>query len=113
MLTRFLQHTAAGYVAAVLSSAAATALLAPFHDQLSDTTVALAFLLVVLFVATGWGSWPWRKIRVDKKLHLLSRTWGSKEKEFYMRSGIKIFGHAEKIGLARDDLSTMADSTIA
>jgi PAS domain S-box-containing protein len=57
MLTRF-KHTAAGYVGAVLGIGAATALLASFHDQLSDTTVALAFLLVVLFVATGWGSWP-------------------------------------------------------
>jgi PAS domain S-box-containing protein len=58
MLTRFFQNKAAGYVAAVLGIAAVTALLVPFHNQLSNTTVALAFLLVVLFVATGWGSWP-------------------------------------------------------
>ena len=53
-----LQNRAAGYLSAVLGIAAVTAILAPFHDQLSNTTVALALLLVVLFVATGWGSWP-------------------------------------------------------
>lgn len=35
-----------------------TALLAPFHEQINSTTVALAFLLVVLFVALFWGSRP-------------------------------------------------------
>jgi PAS domain S-box-containing protein len=58
MIPRFFQHTAAGYATAVLGIAASTALLAPFYDQLNDTTVALTLLLVVLFVATGWGSWP-------------------------------------------------------
>jgi PAS domain S-box-containing protein len=58
MLTRFFQTRGAGYLWAVLCIAAVTAILAPFHDQLSNTTVALALLLVVLFVATGWGSWP-------------------------------------------------------
>ena len=53
-----LQNRAAGYLSAVLGIATVTAILAPFHDQLSNTTVALALLLVVLFVATGWGSWP-------------------------------------------------------
>lgn len=32
--------------------------LGPFHDRISPTTVALAFLLVILFVATTWGSRP-------------------------------------------------------
>ena len=52
------QERGAGYIAAVLGIAAVTAICAPFHDQLNHTTVALASLLVVLFVATVWGSWP-------------------------------------------------------
>jgi len=47
-----------GYVFAVFGVAAVTAALAPFHDRLSSTTVALALLLIVLFAATGWGSRP-------------------------------------------------------
>ncbi len=35
-----------------------TAICAPFHQTLNDTTVALAYLLAVLLVATVWGSWP-------------------------------------------------------
>jgi PAS domain S-box-containing protein len=52
------QKRGIGYIAAVLGIAAVTAVCAPFHDQLNDTTVALALLMVVLFVATLWGSWP-------------------------------------------------------
>ncbi|MDQ2977132.1 MAG: DUF4118 domain-containing protein, partial [Acidobacteriota bacterium] len=48
----------AGYCGAVLGAAVVTALLAPFHEQINSTTVALAFLLVVLFVALFWGSRP-------------------------------------------------------
>jgi K+-sensing histidine kinase KdpD len=48
----------AGYAGAVLGSGLVTALLAPFHEQINSTTVALAFLLVVLFVALFWGSRP-------------------------------------------------------
>jgi two-component system sensor histidine kinase KdpD len=48
----------AGYLGAVLGAAVVTALLAPFHEQINSTTVALAFLLVVLFVALFWGSRP-------------------------------------------------------
>lgn len=47
-----------GYLFAGLGVAAVTAALAPFHNRLSSTTVALALLLVVLFAATGWGSRP-------------------------------------------------------
>ncbi|MGH9766607.1 MAG: sensor histidine kinase [Blastocatellia bacterium] len=47
-----------GYTFAVSGIAGVTALLAPFHDRLSSTTVALALLLIVLFAATGWGSRP-------------------------------------------------------
>jgi two-component system sensor histidine kinase KdpD len=35
-----------------------TTALGPFHEQINSTTVALAFLLVVLFVALFWGSRP-------------------------------------------------------
>ncbi len=48
----------AGYVGAVLGTGAIAALLAPFHAQINSTTVALTFLLVVLFVALFWGSRP-------------------------------------------------------
>ncbi len=48
----------AGYGGAVLGAGLVTALLAPFHEQINSTTVALAFLLVVLFVALFWGSKP-------------------------------------------------------
>ena len=48
----------AGYLSAILGIATVIAICAPFHDQLSNTTVALALLLVVLFVATGWGRGP-------------------------------------------------------
>src|SRR5215471_18498718 len=47
-----------GYLLAAFGILAITAILAPFHDRLSSTTVALAMLLVVLFAATGWGSRP-------------------------------------------------------
>jgi two-component system sensor histidine kinase KdpD len=46
------------YLIAVLGVAAITALLAPFHHQINSTTVALALLLVVLFIATFRGSRP-------------------------------------------------------
>ena len=48
----------AGYVGAVGGTAFITAVLAPFQQQVNATTVALAFLLVVLFVALFWGSRP-------------------------------------------------------
>jgi len=52
MLARFFQTRAAGYLSAVLGIAAVTAIGAPFHHQISDTNVALALVLVVLFIAT-------------------------------------------------------------
>jgi K+-sensing histidine kinase KdpD len=58
LMISILQNRATGYLSAVLGIAAVTAILAPFHDQPNNTTVALALLLVVLFVATGWESWP-------------------------------------------------------
>jgi two-component system sensor histidine kinase KdpD len=47
-----------GYGAAVLGIAAATGLLKLFGPHVNPTTVALSFLLVVLVVATAWGSKP-------------------------------------------------------
>jgi two-component system sensor histidine kinase KdpD len=49
---------AAPYAVAVLGVAAVTALLAPINDRVSSTTVALALLLVVLFVAAWRGMGP-------------------------------------------------------
>ena len=57
-MTSLFQRRWAGYATAVGGIAAVTAVCAPFHDTLNDTTVALSYLLVVLFVATGWGRWP-------------------------------------------------------
>jgi K+-sensing histidine kinase KdpD len=48
----------AGYRSAVLGIAAGIAVCVPLRDQLNNPTVALALLLVVLIVATGWGRGP-------------------------------------------------------
>jgi two-component system sensor histidine kinase KdpD len=56
-MRRALQR-AKGYVLAVLAISAATALLKLFRTHINHTTVALALLLVVLFVATRFGSRP-------------------------------------------------------
>ena len=58
MLTHFFQNRAAGYLSAVLGIAAVTTIAAPFYNQLNNTTVALALVLVVLFIATMWGRGP-------------------------------------------------------
>ena len=47
-----------GYAAAVLGIAATTGLLKLIGERINATTVSLAFLLLILFVATGWGSRP-------------------------------------------------------
>ena len=47
-----------GYLVSLLATAAVTALLIPFREHINSTTVALAFLLDVLFVALFWGSGP-------------------------------------------------------
>ncbi|HWT03917.1 MAG TPA: ATP-binding protein [Pyrinomonadaceae bacterium] len=47
-----------GYVAAVVGVAAMTGALKLFGGHINLTTVALGLLLVVLFVAAGWGSRP-------------------------------------------------------
>ncbi|MGH9900731.1 MAG: sensor histidine kinase, partial [Pyrinomonadaceae bacterium] len=48
----------AGYLVAVLGIAAVTVVLKLCGGHVNSTTVALGLLLVVLFVATGWGSRP-------------------------------------------------------
>lgn len=48
----------AGYLGALVGTALVTALLAPFQQTINTTTVALTFLIVVLFVALFWGSRP-------------------------------------------------------
>jgi two-component system sensor histidine kinase KdpD len=52
------EKRSAGYLVGVIGTAAVTGLLKLFGDQINSTTVALGLLLVVLFVATGWGSRP-------------------------------------------------------
>jgi K+-sensing histidine kinase KdpD len=47
-----------GYIAAVVVIAAATAALRDFGTHINPTTVALTFLLIILFVATAWGPKP-------------------------------------------------------
>lgn len=48
----------AGYGAAMAGILAATGLLKLFGTHVNPTTVALSFLLVILFVASAWGSKP-------------------------------------------------------
>ena len=47
-----------GYLAAVAGVGVVTALLKLFGEHINSTTVALGLLLIVLFVAAGWGSRP-------------------------------------------------------
>lgn len=47
-----------GYFVAVLGIAAVTGVLKLFGEHVNSTTVGFGLLLVVLFVATGWGSRP-------------------------------------------------------
>ena len=54
----FLDRKWTGYVSAALGTSLVTLTLSPFHNQISSTTVALVYLLVVLFLALFWGSGP-------------------------------------------------------
>src|SRR6202163_4543939 len=47
-----------GYCGSLVGAAVVTACLSPFREHINSTTVALTFLLVVLFVAILWGSRP-------------------------------------------------------
>lgn len=57
-MKRALKFKSIHYALAVTMIAFVTAVLAPFHADINATTVALAYLLIVLFVATLWGSGP-------------------------------------------------------
>jgi len=58
VLNDLLSGKPAGYLVSLLGTAAATALLALIREQINSTTIALAYLLVVLFVALFCGSGP-------------------------------------------------------
>ncbi len=58
MRRELLTHRAAGYLGAVFGTSAITLVLAPVQTSINSTTVALTFLLIVLFVALFWGSRP-------------------------------------------------------
>ena len=58
MLVEISHRRGAGYCAAILGVAVATAVFGPLHAAVSTTTVALAYLIVVLLVATVWGRRP-------------------------------------------------------
>jgi K+-sensing histidine kinase KdpD len=53
-----LKHRWSGYLVSLLATAAITALLVLIREQINSTTTALAYLLVVLFIALFWGSGP-------------------------------------------------------
>jgi K+-sensing histidine kinase KdpD len=56
--TGFFNNRWAGYLAALFGVAAITGLLKIFGEGINAATVALALLLVVLLIATAWGSRP-------------------------------------------------------
>src|SRR5438874_4673262 len=58
VLSDFASNRWLGYGAALFGIAGATGLLKLWGEQINPTTVALGFLLVILFVATAWGSRP-------------------------------------------------------
>jgi two-component system sensor histidine kinase KdpD len=58
MWTNVYEKRRTGYLVAVIGVAAVTGALKLFGEHVNSTTVALGLLLVVLFVAVGWGSRP-------------------------------------------------------
>ena len=58
MLRKLINMKSAAYLGGVLGIAGVTLFLIPIRQQVNSTTIALAFLLVVLFVAILWGSRP-------------------------------------------------------
>jgi len=57
-MARMLQNRGLGYLAAIIGIAAVTGICALLRNHINEMTVALAMLLVVLFIATAWGRWP-------------------------------------------------------
>src|SRR5215212_7142633 len=58
MWAKMFEKRRVGYLVSVLGTAAVTGALKLFGGHVNSTTVALGLLVVVLFVATGWGSRP-------------------------------------------------------
>ena len=58
MWPKIFNQTWFGYGAAIVAIAATTGFLKLLGEHINPTTVALAFLLIILFVATAWGSRP-------------------------------------------------------
>lgn len=58
MWPRLFSRPGAGYVAAIIGIVAVTGALKLPGEHINPTTAALAFLLIILFVATAWGSRP-------------------------------------------------------
>ena len=58
MPTKFFESPIFGYGVSVFGVAAATGALKLFGEHINPTTVALVFLLLILFVAIAWGSRP-------------------------------------------------------
>ena len=58
MLKALVHKQLLGYIVAVVVIGTATAALKVFGGHVNPTTVALSLLLIVLFVATAWGSKP-------------------------------------------------------
>ncbi len=58
MFRKLTNMKSAGYFSGLLGIAAVTLLLVPIREHANSTTIALGFLLVVLFVAILWGSRP-------------------------------------------------------
>lgn len=57
-MKRLLGKKYAGYVLALVGIAFITVTLQPYHEIISPATIVLPMLLIVLFVATVWGSRP-------------------------------------------------------
>ncbi|MGA9996808.1 MAG: ATP-binding protein [Pyrinomonadaceae bacterium] len=57
-MSHIFQRRVVQYTLAVFSIIAVTALLSPFRAHINSITVALVLLLIILFVATLWGSRP-------------------------------------------------------
>ena len=57
-MVRMLQNRSIGYLVAILGIGAVTAICALLRSHINEMTVALAMLLVVLFISAVWGRWP-------------------------------------------------------
>ena len=58
MLVKLLKNRIAGYVVALIGVGLVTAICIALRSHINEMTVALALLLVVLFVASAWERWP-------------------------------------------------------